>query len=173
MDRHFATKHLQLDLSMPRLYLITAMSTDRAIGKDGQLPWRLPPDLKRFKELTMGQSVLFGRKTWEAVKALPGRQIIVLSRSLDDTTRDLWNLKRASTIEEATQLCQTEILWVAGGQQVYELCLGMVEKMYLTYIHGLAVPDADAHFPKFNADDWETEEAERFDTFSFITLVRR
>jgi dihydrofolate reductase len=153
-------------------YLIVAMSTDRAIGKDGHLPWRLPPDLKRFKELTMDDTVLMGRKTWESVKALPGRQIIVLSKTLDDTTRDLWNLKRASTIEEAYSLCETEVLWVAGGQQVYELCLPLVIKMYVTYIHELAVPDADAHFPKFDSDDWETESVERFDTFSYLTLKR-
>jgi len=155
------------------LYLIVAMATDRSIGRCGRLPWRLPPDLKRFKDLTMGGTVLMGRKTWESVKALPGRSIIVLSKTLDDVTRDLWGLRRAGTVEEAIELCETEILWVAGGQQVYELCFPIVEKMFITFIHGLAVPDADAHFPKFDAEEWDTEYAERFDTFSFITLVRR
>lgn len=149
------------------------MSSDRAIGKNGHLPWRLPPDLKRFKELTGSDDVLVGRKTWESIKALPGRQLIVLSKTLDPTTIGLWNLKVATTIESATLLCETETLWVAGGQQVYELYLPLADKMFLTYIHGLVVPDADAWFPKFNPDEWETEEAERFDTFSFITLVRR
>ena len=128
---------------------------------------------QRFKELTSGGSVLMGRKTWESVKALPGRPIIVLSNTLDDITRDLWGVHRASTIEEAIELCQTEILWVAGGEQVYRLCLPVVERMYITFIHASTVPDADAHFPKFDAEEWDTEYAERFDTFSFITLVRR
>jgi dihydrofolate reductase len=149
------------------------MSSDRAIGKDGHLPWRLPPDLKRFKELTGHDDVLVGRKTWESIKALPGRQLIVLSKTLDAATIGLWNLKVVSTIESATSLCETETLWIAGGQSIYEVYLPLVDKMFLTFIHGLVVPDADAWFPKFNADDWETEQAERFDTFSFITLARR
>ena len=155
-----------------KLYLIAAMSQDRAIGKGGTIPWRLPPDMKRFKELTMGDSLLMGRKTWESVKALPGRQIIVLSRTLDQITVGLWNLKLASTIEEAIELCETEVLWVAGGEQIYRLCLDRVEKMFITYIHTLAVPDADSHFPDFNAYEWDVEEAERFDTFSYLTLKR-
>ncbi len=114
-----------------------------------------------------------GRKTWENIKALPGRQVIVLTKTLDDETRDLWCLKRCGRIEEAMNVCETEILWIAGGQQIYELCLPLVEKMYITYIHALAVPDAGTWFPKFDANDWETEEAERYDTFSFITLARR
>ena len=158
---------------MTQLYLIAAMASDRSIGRDGHLPWRLPPDLKRFKELTMGDSLLMGRKTWESVKALPGRQIIVLTRTMDQVTADLWNLKVSDTIDGAVAQCETDVLWIAGGEQVYRLCLGRVSKMYLTYIHSLAVPDADAHFPKFDADEWDTEDAQRFDTFSFITLVRR
>lgn len=149
------------------------MASDRAIGRDGILPWRLPPDMKRFRKLTMGHCVLMGRKTWEGVKALPGRQIIVLSRTMDDVTAELWNVRRVTSVEEAIEACDTEILWVAGGEQVYRLCLNRVEKLYLTYIHGLAVPDADAHFPAFDAEEWDVEDAARYDTFSFITLVRR
>lgn len=156
-----------------KVYLIAAMASDRAIGQNGKIPWRLPPDMKRFRKLTMGHDVLMGRKTWEDVKALPGRQIIVLSNSMDAVTAELWNLKVASTIEDAISLSDKETLWVAGGEQVYRLCLSIVEKMFLTYIHNLAVPEADAHFPRFDADEWDTEDAQRFDTFSFITLTRR
>lgn len=158
---------------MTSLHLIVAMSKDRAIGRGGRLPWRLPPDLKRFKELTMGGTVLMGRKTWESVKALPGRRIIVLSNTLDEETLDLWELRLVGTIEEAIELCTTKVLWVAGGERVYRLCLPIVEKMFITFIHAKTVTDADAHFPKFNADDWITEDAKRFDTFSFITLNRK
>ena len=139
--------------------LIVAMTPLGVIGRDNDLPWRLPDDLKRFKALTMGKPVIMGRRTWDSIgRPLPGRTSIVLSRSarfmpqgaivVPDLERAL---DAAGAVDEA---------FVIGGAQVYALALPFAQRLYLTLVHG-DVP-GDARFPTVDPQQWrEIERSER------------
>ena len=140
--------------------IIAAMAEgDRALGLRGALPWHLPADMARFRELTMGHAVIMGRVTWEplAERGLPGRRMIVLSR--DDRE---WESSQAvaKSLPEALQLAaqdpsETET-FIAGGAQIYMEALEqtLVDRMYLTIVH--AEIEADAFFPNYDRQDWTT-----------------
>lgn len=136
------------------LVLIAALDRNHAIGRDNDLPWRLPDDLKRFKALTVGKPVLMGRKTAQSLgRALPGRVNLVLTRSGHvpfDGMRavaslgDAWQL---ATESGATELC------VIGGGEIYALCMPLATRMHLTHVDTV-VDGADAFFPGFDAARW-------------------
>lgn len=144
--------------------IIAAMAEgNRAIGLRGGLPWHLPADRARFRELTMGHAVIIGRVTWEPIaeRGLPGRRVIVLSR--DPHARDSGDAL-ASSLAEAMQIAaqdrpETEI-FVAGGAQIYKEALdrGIVDRMYLTIVHGRV--EADTFFPEYAKMDWTTVSSE-------------
>lgn len=143
----------------PIVSLIVAMTPARVIGRDNDLPWRLPADLQRFKALTMGRPIIMGRRTWDSIgRPLPGRTSIVLSRSCGFApagalvVRDFKQaLVAAGPVEE---------VFVIGGAQVYALALPRADRLYLTTVH--ADVDGDARFPAFEASDWrEVERMER------------
>ncbi len=128
------------------LHLIVAHDRNRLIGRDGDLPWRLPNDLKRFKALTLGQTVLMGRKTWESLprRPLPGRDNRVL-------TRDPHYLAPGATVHTtlASALAAPESgsLWVIGGAALYALCLPLASRLYVTQVH--AADSGDTYFPAY------------------------
>ena len=126
------------------IILIAAMDRNRAIGKDGALPWRLPEDLKRFKALTLGQTVLMGRKTFDSIgRALPGRRNFVLTR--DPSWRAL-GVEVFSDLELAQHACSTAELWVIGGGEIYTQTLAHADRLEITHVD-IAVDAADAWFP--------------------------
>jgi dihydrofolate reductase len=154
----------------------------RAIGLRGGLPWRLPADLARFKQLTLGHTLIMGRTTWEPLsgRGLPGRRIIVLSRSglLGGN-----NIKVASSLNDALQLAKQDLAetetWIAGGAQVYRAALAqeVVDRMHLTLVH--AQVEADTYFPPYEQADWEVSaaehrpaDAENLYAVTFTTLER-
>lgn len=129
------------------LILIAAMDQHRAIGKAGELPWHLPADLKRFKALTMGGTVLMGRKTLESIgKALPGRTNFVLSRSTDLAVR-FPGVRCFTQLDEALSACTAPELWIIGGGEIYELTMPLASRLELTHVQ-TQVDGADAFFPK-------------------------
>ena len=132
--------------------MIYARSANGIIGKDGDLPWRLPADLKRFKALTMGKPMIMGRKTFQSLPGLlPGRQHIVLTRRTD------WQpegAKVAASVEEALALAATENesgrVSIVGGAAIYDLFMPIADTIELTQIHAdfdgdtvMSAPDAD------------------------------
>jgi len=123
--------------------LIWAQSLDGVIGADGGLPWRLPEDLQRFRSLTMGGTVVMGRRTWESLppKARPlvGRRNVVLSRESHDVPGAEW----VSSPEEAIGLCGGDA-WVIGGATVYRLFLPVASTVHVTEVAGSFVGDAYA-----------------------------
>ena len=126
------------------IILIAAMDRNRAIGKDGALPWRLPEDLKRFKALTLGQTVLMGRKTFDSIgRALPGRRNFVLTR---ESSWRAPGVEVFSDIEAAQQACTTDKLWVIGGGEIYAQTLAHADRLEITHVD-IAVVAADAWFP--------------------------
>ncbi len=135
--------------------MIAAVGSNRAIGKDNQLLWNIPGDLKRFKELTLGHPVIMGRKTWEslpeAYRPLPGRTNIVITR---DSSYGAPGAVLARSFPEALSLARdaegANELFIIGGQQVYECALPFAHRLYLTVVND--APEADAFFPRYEEE---------------------
>ena len=156
--------------------IVAAMDENRLIGTRGKLPWELPRDMARFRELTMGKSVVMGRKTFESIgSALRNRLNIVLTRN---SLFSCSGVVVVGSIKKAIKLAQDkEELMVIGGAAVFEQFLDLAEKMYLTTVHHAFV--GDAYFPSFNSADWvETERkeipADEYNSYActFLTLER-
>lgn len=136
------------------LSIVVAVARDGAIGRGNQLPWRLSGDLRRFKALTTGHTIIMGRHTYESLPhgALPERRNIVLSRQL--TT--LADAEVYPSLESVLQLpeLQGEELFVIGGGKLYAEALPLADRIYLTEVDA-EVADADTHFPQLPPEEWE------------------
>jgi dihydrofolate reductase len=162
-------------VSRHELILIAAVADNGVIGRDGTLPWRLPEDLKRFRRLTLGKTVLMGRRTFESLgKPLDGRDNWVLTR---DPAFSPAGVRVFRDLNCALALEPPE-LYVIGGAEIYRQTLPLAQRLELTQVH--AEPAGDTHFPAFDRADWrETMREDRpaddrhpF-SYSFVTLARR
>lgn len=137
-----------------RVSLIVALDRHRAIGRDNDLPWRLPDDLKRFKALTLGKPILMGRKTAESLgRALPGRLNLVLTRS---GRVPFDGMQAVRSVDEAIGIAAEEgagELCVIGGGEVYALTLERADVLHVTEVDTV-VDDAHAFFPAFDPAHW-------------------
>ena len=127
------------------------MDRNRLIGRDNQLPWRLPADMRHFKIVTMGKPIVMGRKTRESLgKSLPGRINIVITRNRNYITEGGIVVH---SLEEALDAAgDTEEVMVIGGANLYEQALPQADKLYLTQLEESF--EGDTWFPEFNPDDW-------------------
>ncbi len=143
-----------------RLSLIVAVAANGVIGRDNGLPWRLSADLRHFKRLTMGHHLIIGRKTWESIgRQLPGRQMIVLSRSPLELPA---GVRRAASLEAALTTAEKageKEVFVAGGAAVYALALPRADRIYWTEVQ--AEVSGDVCFPAFDRDGWTETEREQ------------
>ena len=131
--------------------LVAALDRNRAIGRDGAMPWHLSDDLKRFKALTLGKPVLMGRKTARAIgRPLPGRPNLVLTRG---ATAPFDGQAVVHSLDEAVARAGNGELMVIGGGEVYALALPRAARMHLTEI-ATATSDADTFFPAFDPGEW-------------------
>ena len=133
--------------------IIAAIAENNAIGLKGKLLYWLPADLRRFKTLTTGHTIIMGRKTFESLPkgALPNRRNIVLSRA----RKDFPGAERFASLEEALASCASEEeVFIIGGASVYAKALPLADRLCLTEVHDTP-QDADAFFPDFNRDEWE------------------
>jgi dihydrofolate reductase len=148
------------------------------IGRDNDLPWRLPDDLKHFKQLTSGHTVVMGRRTWESIGArpLPNRRHIVISR---DSGYQATGATVAGSLDAALKLAAGDAeVFIIGGQQIYALALPIADRLYLTEVDA-DVP-GDVRFPALNRGLWRVvdevahpaDERHAF-AFRFLTLDRR
>lgn len=139
-----------------RISLIVAMSSNRVIGIDGQLPWHLPADLQRFKQLTMGQTLLMGRKTFESIgRPLPGRQTIVVSRN------PAYQAEGCTLVHDLTAglaAAKTAELFICGGGEIYLQALPLAGKIYLTEL--LREVEGDTRFPEIPAGEFRISHSE-------------
>ena len=157
--------------------LIVAMAQNGVIGRGNALPWRLPEDLRRFKQSTLGKPILMGRKTFESIgRPLPGRANLVLTRDRD------WHAAgviAVHSVEDALRQTRTcDELVAIGGAEIYRLLLPLARRMYLTHVHA-DVP-GDTFFPAFDAAQWadvelHTHPADERHAYplTFVTLERR
>ena len=163
---------------MHSIHAIVAVSSDWAIGRQGDLLCHLPADMRHFKEVTMGHSIIMGRKTFESFprRPLPGRQNIVITRN---TGWQYPDVTVAHSLEEAIAAAQTDIVFIIGGAQVYEQALPLVDVLHLTVIHARWAT-ADAFFPAIDMKEWQEVSREHHESdhsnayeFDFVTLKRR
>jgi dihydrofolate reductase len=137
--------------------LVVAVAENGVIGRDGQLPWRLPSDLKRFRKLTLGKPMIMGRKTYDSIgKPLDGRDTIVVTRRPDFHPP---GVHRAASVEEALALGQelaarrgADEVTVVGGEEIFRLVLTRADRIYLTQVH--AAPAGDTRFDSPDPRIW-------------------
>lgn len=134
--------------------LIAAVARNRTIGREGRLPWRLPADLARFRRLTLGHTVLMGRRTWESLgHPLPGRRNVVLTRDPGFTAA---GCDVVHTVGEGRALAADGELFVIGGAEVYAAFLPYADRLYLTHVEAEA--PGDAAFPALERTRWRVVE---------------
>jgi dihydrofolate reductase len=153
--------------------LVVAAAGNGVIGKDGAIPWRLPEDLKRFKALTLGHTVVMGRKTWDSLPArnrpLPGRRNIVVTREAG------WRAEGAEAASLEAALKSAGDVFVIGGGEIYRAALPLADRIELTEVQGAF--EGDAHFA-FDRAEWREVAREDHQTpeglgYSFVTLKRK
>lgn len=131
------------------------MDQRKAIGNDNQLPWHLPADLKRFKEITWGKPIIMGRKTFESIgKPLPGRLNMIVTQQASYNAPGCITFENLQSALTHVQFCDEA--FIIGGSSLYEQSLGHVDRMYLTLIHHSF--KADSYFPDWSEEDWQVIE---------------
>jgi dihydrofolate reductase len=158
-----------------KLSIIVAMSSNRAIGINNTLPWHLTEDLKHFKSLTTGHTIIMGRKTYESIgKPLPNRRNIVVSRNLN-TFYD--GVEIVHSLEDAFSISSNdEEVFIIGGSNIYEQSLNLVEYLYITEI--VKAFEGDAFFPEIDKSLWAESSRETHVStdgleFSFVSLQKK
>lgn len=160
------------------IHAIVAIDENGAIGRQGELLCHLPADMRHFKEVTMGNSIIMGRKTFESFprRPLPGRQNIVITR---DPKWAYPGVTVTHNLDEAIAAAQTDTVFIIGGAQIYELAMPRVEVLHLTRIHARWA-SADVFFPKLDMSQWQEVSREHHVSdhrnayeFDFIILKRR
>ena len=159
----------------PRVSIIVAMARNRVIGRDGQLPWHIPEDLKRFKQLTMGHHIVMGRKTWDSLgRLLPGRRHVIVSRQPDYRVPGAQIVR---SLDTAIAACAgDEEIFIIGGGEIYRQALTLTDRIYLTQVALDA--EGDTAFPELQPQNWkEAAREHKVDPASgieyvFLTLQR-
>ena len=137
--------------------IIVAASANNVIGAGGELPWRLPDDLRRFRRLTMQKPIIMGRKTWESIgRPLPGRQNIVLTHRPGYEAPGCRVV--ASPAEALGAADGADEVMIIGGSEIYALFLPKASRIYLTRV--LADINGDTYFPRIDRQDWQLVECE-------------
>jgi len=165
-----------------KLAQIVAVASNGVIGRNNQLPWYLPEDLKYFKRTTMGKPVIMGRKTYESIgKPLPGRTNIVITRNPD---YQLAGCQVVQTLDAAIEVAEgvcflegKEEGIIMGGSEIYKLSLPQTDRLYLTEVH--AEVEGDAFFPAIDREQWQEVSREDYQAqgpnpydYSMVVLER-
>jgi dihydrofolate reductase len=154
------------------IVLVAAMAKNRVIGRQGGLPWHIPEELRRFQALTMGHSLIMGRRTFESIgRPLPGRRTVVVSRRPGYQAA---GCLVAASLEAALALCREEALvFIAGGGQIYQEALPLAHTLFLSILDREA--EGDVLFPEFDPGSFRTIREERVEgeePYTFVVLQR-
>jgi dihydrofolate reductase len=140
--------------------ILAAVAENGVIGRGGKLPWHLSDDLRHFKELTMGHTIVMGRRTWESIgRPLPGRQMVVVSRQPD---YEAAGCQVVSSLDDALEIAgqiDDDETFAIGGAEIYRLALPRADRLYLTRVH--AKVEGDTRFPELDASQWRLLESQR------------
>jgi dihydrofolate reductase len=165
-------------MGQPRISLVVAHDRKRVIGANGDLPWRLPADLKHFRAITMGKPILMGRRTYESIgRPLPGRTNLIISKTPGFTAAGCLLFGDLDAALNHAGTLHDEVM-VIGGAALYRATLAHAQHMYLTEVHA-EVP-GDVHFPDYDSSDWREIRREEFPAdpqhpypYAFVELERR
>jgi dihydrofolate reductase len=162
-----------------KIALIVAMSQNRVIGRQNQMPWHLPNELKYFKRMTIGKPTIMGRNTFESLgKPLPGRPNIIVTRNVE---YDADGISVVNSVEDALDLAAQLVdhdaaaeAMVIGGAQIFDVTLPLADRIYLTEVH--AIVDGDVFFPEFARAEWrllsrEDHAADAANPYAYSMLV--
>jgi dihydrofolate reductase len=164
-----------------RISIIAAVAENGVIGRGGSLPWRLSGDLRRFKQLTMGHTIIMGRRTWESIgRALPGRRTVVVSRNPDFRT-NVDGVTATTSLDKSLSIAEVagdDEAFIIGGAELYRESLGRADRLYLSRVW--AAVDGDTSFPEVNWNNWQLVASEEHDAnekneyaYRFETYDRR
>jgi len=156
-------------LSSPDKYIIVAMTKGRVIGKDNRMPWHLPEDLKLFRKLTTGNTVIMGRKTFESIgKPLPNRNNIVVTRS----KMDIPGAEVCHDLKEALEKAEGygKKIFFIGGAQLYREAIDMAGYIYISWLK--EEYRGDTFFPEFDQNNWEIVESADYSEFTNVLYKR-
>ena len=146
--------------------LVAAVARNRVIGRDGVMPWHLPEDLRRFKALTMGHTLVMGRRTYDSIgRPLPGRRTVVITRQADWAVE---GVTTAGSLEAALALVVGDA-YVVGGGEIYALALPLADRLELTEVD--SAPVGDTYFPEVGPA-WRETAREPHDGYAFVTYRR-
>ncbi len=152
--------------------IIVAFAKTQVIGNKGCIPWKIKGEQKRFKELTTGNVVVMGRRSYEEIgKPLPNRTTIVVSRTKKFEGENCYTV---SSLREALELAGDRDVYISGGARLYEEALPIVEKMYITEID--CEIDGDTYFPAFDKEQFTKEIDEEFQgdiSYRYVTYIRK
>jgi len=153
-----------------RTVIVVAVGRNGVIGFEGGLPWRIPEDLARFKQLTMGHALVMGRATFDSIgRPLPGRTNIVLTRRSDWSPEDV---AVAGSVDEALEIAasQRQDAFIAGGAEVYRQTLEIADRIELTEVD--QSPEGDTWFPTVDWANWREVARDAHPGFTFVTYDR-
>jgi len=152
--------------------IIAAIDQENAIGKNGEIPWHYPEDLKHFRNLTKGETVIMGRKTYfslpEDFRPLPERENIILTRGNPEVDE---SVKVMNSLEEAYESAENEKVFVAGGASVYDQTLKEADEMILTRVPG--THDGDVFFPDWDEEAWQLTERDESGNLLFERFIEK
>jgi dihydrofolate reductase len=164
-----------------RISIIAAVAENGVIGRQGKLPWRLSDDLRRFKQLTMGHTIIMGRRTWESIgRALPGRRTVVVSRNPEFRT-DVDGVTATTSLEGALEIAEAASdneTFIIGGAELYRESFTRANRLELTRVR--AEVNGDTYFPDIAWNDWQLVGSDEHDAnekneyaYRFETYDRR
>ena len=161
----------------PRVSLVVAMGTNRVIGAHNGIPWKLPKEVKLFKDITMGHHIVMGRRTWESInRLLPGRTTVVITR---DRAFEVPGAIVVHNVREALAACKDDDeIMVIGGADIFRETLPLADRIYLTIVE--AAPAGDTFMPEFDMAQWSETSSQRFEpdekhayAFTFYVLDKK
>ncbi len=153
--------------------IIAALTKTRIIGKNGQLPWNIPEDLKHFKQLTTGCPVIMGKNTWESLpekfRPLPGRQNIVVSSTMNEARGAIVAKTLQDAIKEGEK--SGKEVFVIGGAQMYKSAMLLADTLHLSWVK--KEYEGDTYFPEINENEWNVAEEKEYNEFTYKKYTRK
>lgn len=147
------------DTPQKTISMIVAASENDVIGNDGDMPWRLSRDLVRFKKLTMGHTIIMGRKTYDSIgRLLPGRTTVIVTRQKELAIE---GAVVVNSIEAAFSATDDKCPFIVGGAEIYRLAMPRVDEIHLTRVHG--VIEGDTVLPEINWENWQQISQQRYE----------
>ena len=155
--------------------IIVAIGKNREIGKSNKLLWHMSEDLKNFKKITSGKTVIMGRKTFESIgRPLPNRKNIIVSKTLKNKEFENLNIEIYDDFEKVIKKFKEskEEVFIIGGEEIYKLAMEHTNKLYISHIN-YSNKEADTYFPKINYKDWEILEEKIFENWEYKVYKRK